>query len=131
MRFRSGNLLARISGCFEGEAGEWFSCWSPLDRRSWASLRRNLGKNFASSANFGKLTHDAISYNSGKCRTYGFYGRIKLQKLNALRAPFIQQQLLSLICFDIKDNVLQAQMMEFVCSCPISAFVAPPVQTQF
>jgi hypothetical protein len=52
-----------------------------LDRRSWASAKRDLCENFASSANFSKLLHDAISYNAEKCPTYGFCGRIKLQMI--------------------------------------------------
>jgi hypothetical protein len=90
MRFeRRQFFLVKVSGC-EAETGEWFSCCSPLDRRSWASAKRDLCENFAGSANFGKLLHDAISYNSEKCPTYGFCGRMKLQKLNVLRVPFIQ-----------------------------------------
>jgi hypothetical protein len=107
------------------ETGEWFSCCSPLDRRSWASAKRDLCENFAGSANFGKLLHDAISYNSEKCSTYGFCGRMKLQKLNVLRVPFIQGHLVSLICCGIKHDALQAR------PCPISAFVALPVKIYF
>jgi hypothetical protein len=117
-------FLVKVSGC-EAETGEWFSCCSPLDRRSWASAKRDLCENFAGSANFGKLLHDAISYNSEKCSTYGFCGRMKLQKFNVLRVPFIQGHLVSLICCGIKHDALQAR------PCPISAFVALPVKIYF
>jgi hypothetical protein len=96
-----------------------------LDRRSWASAKRDLRENFAGSANFSKLLHDAISYNSEKCPTYGFCRRIKLQKLNVLRVPFTQGHLVSLICFGMKDDTLQAR------PCPICALLAPPVKIHF
>lgn len=110
--WNDGILLAKISNCFEGEAGEWFANWNPVDRRSWESLKRDLCESFAGTANFGKLSHVAINYNSVGCPSYGFYGRMKLQKLNLLRVPFTQEQLISLICFGIKDVALQAQLTQ-------------------
>lgn len=105
-------IMAQIGGCFEGEAGEWFNVWSPIDRRSWANLKIDLCESFAGTVNFGKLMYDAISFSSEGCPTFGQYARLKLQKINALKLPFTQSQIVSMICFTIKDVSLQAQMTQ-------------------
>ncbi|VEN56960.1 unnamed protein product [Callosobruchus maculatus] len=105
-------IMAQIGDCFEGEAGEWFKVWSPIDRRSWANLKVDICESFAGTLNFGKLMYDAISFTSNGCSTFSQYARLKLQKINCLKLPFSQSQIISMICFGIADVSLQAQMIQ-------------------
>nr|CAI5826430.1 unnamed protein product [Callosobruchus analis] len=105
-------IMAQVGDCFEGEAGERFKVWSPINRRSWANLKVDLCERFVGTLDFGTLMHDTISYSSNGCSTFGQYACLQLQRINSLKLPFSQSQIVGMICFGINDASLQAQMTQ-------------------
>jgi hypothetical protein len=90
LEWNEAYLMTKIPGCFKGETSEWFSGWCPIDGRTWANLKRDVCVKFSGVVNRGQLLHDAVTYNSEGCPSYGQYARIKLQKIEATRVPFTQ-----------------------------------------